>query len=74
MSGHIPRIMLVTGGAGFIGSNFIRHELQTDPEVRVICLDKLTYAGSLDHLGGLPKRRVTVSCRGTCATRAWSAG
>jgi dTDP-glucose 4,6-dehydratase len=55
MSGHIPRIMLVTGGAGFIGSNFIRHELQTDPEVRVICLDKLTYAGSLDHLGGLPE-------------------
>ena len=46
--------MLVTGGAGFIGSDFIRHELQTDPEVAIICLDKLTYAGSLEHLGGLP--------------------
>ncbi|MGH6895085.1 MAG: dTDP-glucose 4,6-dehydratase [Geminicoccaceae bacterium] len=55
MSGHSPRTMLVTGGAGFIGSNFIRHELRADPEVRVICLDKLTYAGSLDHLGGLPE-------------------
>jgi dTDP-glucose 4,6-dehydratase len=55
MSGHVPRVMLVTGGAGFIGSNFIRHELQTDPDLAVICLDKLTYAGSLEHLGGLPE-------------------
>jgi len=54
MSEHAPRVMLVTGGAGFIGSNFIRHELQADPGLAIICLDKLTYAGSLDHLDGLP--------------------
>jgi len=54
MSRHVPRVMLVTGGAGFIGSNFIRHELHADPDLAIICLDKLTYAGSLDHLGGLP--------------------
>jgi dTDP-glucose 4,6-dehydratase len=57
MSRHLARVMLVTGGAGFIGSNFIRHELQTDPDVRVVCLDKLTYAGSLEHLGDLPASR-----------------
>ena len=46
--------MLVTGGAGFIGSNFIRHQLRADPEVAIVCLDRLTYAGSLDNLNGLP--------------------
>jgi dTDP-glucose 4,6-dehydratase len=54
MTTHVPGIMLVTGGAGFIGSNFIRYQLQQDPEVAIICLDQLTYAGSLDNLGGLP--------------------
>ena len=39
--------IIVTGGAGFIGSNFIFHILQNYPEYRVICLDKLTYAGNL---------------------------
>lgn len=38
---------LVTGGAGFIGSNFIYHILAEHPEDRVVCLDKLTYAGNL---------------------------
>jgi dTDP-glucose 4,6-dehydratase len=46
--------VLVTGGAGFIGSNFIRYLLQTDYEVRVINLDALTYAGSLENLLNLP--------------------
>ncbi len=41
---------LVTGGAGFIGSNFIFHELREHPEDRVVCLDKLTYAGNLSTL------------------------
>ena len=40
------RTLLVTGGAGFIGSNFVRHALATDPAVRVFNLDKLTYAGN----------------------------
>ncbi len=41
---------LVTGGAGFIGSNFIFHMLGTHPEARVVCLDSLTYAGNLATL------------------------
>lgn len=40
----------VTGGAGFIGSNFIFHMLREHPEDRIICLDKLTYAGNLSTL------------------------
>ena len=42
--------IIVTGGAGFIGSNFIFHLLKTHPEDRVICLDNLTYAGNLSTL------------------------
>ena len=49
-----PRNMLVTGGAGFIGCNFVRYLLATDPAVRVVNLDALTYAGSLDNLRDLP--------------------
>ena len=36
--------IIVTGGAGFIGSNFIYYELLNHPENRIICIDKLTYA------------------------------
>jgi dTDP-glucose 4,6-dehydratase len=46
--------LLVTGGAGFIGSNFVRHILGVEPGVRVITLDALTYSGSLENLNGLP--------------------
>ena len=42
--------LIVTGGAGFIGSNFIFYMLQKHPEYRIICLDKLTYAGNLSTL------------------------
>ncbi|MBR0283292.1 MAG: dTDP-glucose 4,6-dehydratase [Oscillibacter sp.] len=42
--------IIVTGGAGFIGSNFIFYWLREHPEDRVICLDKLTYAGNLSTL------------------------
>lgn len=42
--------MLVTGGAGFIGSNFITYFMQKYPNVKVVNLDKLTYAGSMDNL------------------------
>ncbi len=42
--------VLVTGGAGFIGSNFIFHMLDKHPEYRIVCLDKLTYAGNLSTL------------------------
>ncbi len=39
--------LLVTGGAGFIGSNFIRHILKEHPDWEITNLDKLTYAGNL---------------------------
>ncbi len=42
--------IIVTGGAGFIGSNFIFYMLEKHPEDRIICLDKLTYAGNLSTL------------------------
>jgi dTDP-glucose 4,6-dehydratase len=42
--------IIVTGGAGFIGSNFIYYELEKYPEEEIICLDKLTYAGNLETL------------------------
>ncbi|MET1156404.1 NAD-dependent epimerase/dehydratase family protein, partial [Arthrobacter sp.] len=49
--------LLVTGGAGFIGSNFVHYVLEnTDDHVTV--LDKLTYAGNLESLKDLPEERV----------------
>jgi dTDP-glucose 4,6-dehydratase len=45
--------LLVTGGAGFIGSNFVRFMLERYPDCRVWNLDKLTYAGNLENLAGL---------------------
>jgi dTDP-glucose 4,6-dehydratase len=46
--------ILVTGGAGFIGSNFVRYFLQTESTVQIVTLDALTYAGSLENLKDLP--------------------
>lgn len=42
--------LFITGGAGFIGSNFIRHMLATHPAYKIVNFDKLTYAGNLDNL------------------------
>ncbi len=47
------RTLLVTGGAGFIGANYVHHVLAAYPEDRVVVFDKLTYAGNLDNLRGL---------------------
>jgi dTDP-glucose 4,6-dehydratase len=46
--------VLITGGAGFIGSNFVRYLLKAEPEARLFNLDALTYAGSLENLKDLP--------------------
>ena len=46
--------ILVTGGAGFIGSNFVRYLLAADPDAQIINLDALTYAGTLSNLNNLP--------------------
>jgi dTDP-glucose 4,6-dehydratase len=51
-----PRAVLVTGGAGFIGSNFIRWLLATEPSVSVLNLDLLTYAGNLESLTDVEDR------------------
>jgi dTDP-glucose 4,6-dehydratase len=48
-----PRKLLVTGGAGFIGSNFVRYILEEDKDVEITVLDKLTYAGNLENLKSL---------------------
>ena len=48
--------ILVTGGAGFIGSNFIFHMLKKYPDYRIVCLDKLTYAGNLSTLSSVLDR------------------
>jgi dTDP-glucose 4,6-dehydratase len=45
--------VVVTGGAGFIGSNFVRRTLATRPDVKITVLDSLTYAGRLSNLEGL---------------------
>jgi dTDP-glucose 4,6-dehydratase len=49
-----PKKLLITGGAGFIGCNFIRHLLASDSDVRLVNLDNLSYAGTLDNLKDLP--------------------
>ncbi len=51
---HSPRQVLVTGAAGFIGSNFVHHLLAQDAAVQVVSLDALTYAGNRQNLEGLP--------------------
>lgn len=48
--------LLITGGAGFIGSNFIRYILNKYPDYKIINLDKLTYAGNLENLRDVEKR------------------
>jgi dTDP-glucose 4,6-dehydratase len=50
---HDPRSMLVTGGAGFIGSNFVRSALAADPQLRLVNVDALTYAGHPASLSGI---------------------
>jgi dTDP-glucose 4,6-dehydratase len=52
--------LLVTGGAGFIGSNYVRHRLAAQPDDAVVVLDKLTYAGRRQNLDGLPDERLEL--------------
>ena len=50
--------LMVTGGAGFIGSNFVHHRLAARPDDSIVVLDKLTYAGRRDNLDGAPADRL----------------
>jgi len=54
------RRVVVTGGAGFIGSNFVRDALRRHPAWHVVVLDKLTYAGNPDNLEGLGERMTFI--------------
>ncbi|MBE2294404.1 MAG: dTDP-glucose 4,6-dehydratase [Phycisphaerales bacterium] len=67
---HHPRNVLVTGAAGFIGCNFVRHLLANDPDVRIVTLDLLTYAGSLDNLRELPDPSRHLFVQGDICDRA----
>lgn len=62
--------MIVTGGAGFIGSNFIYYQQEKHPEERIVCLDKLTYAGNLETLEGAMKHENFRFVKGDIADRA----
>ncbi|MBN2124683.1 MAG: GDP-mannose 4,6-dehydratase, partial [Deltaproteobacteria bacterium] len=48
--------VMVTGGCGFIGSNFIRHALGARPDIRILNVDKLTYAGNLASLSRVEEK------------------
>jgi len=58
-----PMKILVTGGAGFIGSNFIRYMLVRHPDYQIINLDKLTYSGNLENLRDIHTRKSEVVSR-----------
>jgi dTDP-glucose 4,6-dehydratase len=62
--------VLVTGGAGFIGSNFIRHVLSQHADVSIVNYDVLTYAGNLENLAGVDKDPRYEFVRGDIAERA----
>jgi len=62
--------LLVTGGCGFIGSNFVRHLLETDPAVSIINFDCLTYAGNLENLADIAKHSRYRFVRGDITDRA----
>lgn len=61
-----PSRVVVTGGCGFIGSNFVHHVARVHPGVHVTVLDKLTYAGNPENIAGLPADRVELVVGDVC--------
>ncbi|MGN8895282.1 dTDP-glucose 4,6-dehydratase [Collinsella sp. HCP28S3_E9] len=61
-----PKNIIVTGGCGFIGSNFVHYVVKNHPEVHVTVLDKLTYAGNRENIAGLPAGRVELVVGDIC--------
>ncbi len=61
--------VLVTGGAGFIGSNFVRFLLEKEPKVKVVTLDVLTYSGKLENLADLPNEHNHLFVQGDICDR-----
>ncbi len=66
--------LLVTGGAGFIGSNFVRYMLKRYRDIRIVVYDKLTYAGNLDNLEDVSQDERYKFVRGDIADRETVAG
>lgn len=58
--------IIVTGGCGFIGSNFVRYVVDYCPDVHITVLDKLTYAGNPENIAGLPSSRVELVVGDIC--------
>lgn len=61
-----PRNILVTGGCGFIGANFVRYVARNHPDVHITVLDKLTYAGNPANIDGLPQSQVELVIGDIC--------
>ena len=61
-----PKNIIVTGGCGFIGSNFVHYVVNNHPDVHVTVLDKLTYAGNPENIAGLPSDRVELVVGDIC--------
>jgi dTDP-glucose 4,6-dehydratase len=65
-----PRNLFITGGAGFIGANFVRHWLANSKEGRVVVFDALTYAGNIENLAGLDANPRYVFVKGDICDEA----
>ena len=59
--------IVVTGGAGFIGSNFVYYQLEKHPEDKIICFDALTYAGNMETLAEAMENPSFVFVKGDIA-------
>ena len=64
--GFKPKHILVTGGCGFIGANFVRYVARNHPDVCITVLDKLTYAGNPANIDGLPQSQVELVIGDIC--------
>lgn len=64
--GFKPKHILVTGGCGFIGANFVRYVARNHPDVHITVLDKLTYAGNPANIDGLPQSQVELVIGDIC--------
>ena len=65
-----PKVILVTGAAGFIGSNFVRMVLSRFNDLKIVSFDKLTYAGNLDNLKDLDSEHNHVFIKGDICDEA----
>lgn len=63
-----PCNIIVTGGCGFIGANFVRYVARNHPDAHITVLDKLTYAGNPENIAGLPQSQVDLVVGDICDT------